>query len=266
MLHWRPSFLLFKYISISELPYLCTFQTQLYSKWSNRCRNHWYRFAEAFNQASNVFSYYFFQILKNSFEFLNIFSFRSFKFNCVRNDLSSQSFSVSLASLCRSFQPKFVSVSVFQILNFLQFAKTFLLSISGITWAHHDIRTNFEFSSIWKMVEKRGNLGIVNLGGIASNFQNSCATKMAKLSYDSSRCIGSYQVWSSRIMAESREKASLLHRKINWRPSCGEKLSADQCDPTDDRFPSNEEKNGGDEKSWLLFGIESKFSLSLVEI
>lgn len=204
MLHWRPSFLLFKYISISELPYLCTFQTQLYSKWSNRCRNHWYRFAEAFNQASNVYSYYFFQILKNSFEFLNIFSFRSFKFNCVRNDLSSQSFSVSLASLCRSFQPKFVSVSVFQILNFLQFAKTFLLSISGITWAHHEIRTNFEFSSIWKMVEKRGNLGIVNLGGIASNFQNSCATKMAKLSYDSSRCIGSYQVWSSRIMAEKR--------------------------------------------------------------
>lgn len=67
-------------------------------------------------------------------------------------------------------------------------------------------------------------------------------------------------------MAESREKASLLHRKINWRPSCGEKLSADQCDPIDDRFPSNEEKNGGDEKSWLLFGIESKFSLSLVEI
>lgn len=220
----------------------------------------------ALQKLSNVFSYYFFQILKNSFEFLNIFSFRSFKFNCVRNDLSSQSFSVSLASLCRSFQPKFVSVSVFQILNFLQFAKTFLLSISGITWAHHDIRTNFEFSSIWKMVEKRGNLGIVNLGGIASNFQNSCATKMAKLSYDSSRCIGSYQVWSSRIMAESREKASLLHRKINWRPSCGEKLSADQCDPTDDRFPSNEEKNGGDEKSWLLFGIESKFSLSLVEI
>lgn len=217
----------------------------------------------ALQKLSNVFSYYFFQILKNSFEFLNIFSFRSFKFNCVRNDLSSQSFSVSLASLCRSFQPKFVSVSVFQILNFLQFAKTFLLSISGIMWAHHEIRTNFEF---WKMVEKRGNLGIVNLGGIASNFQNSCATKMAKLSYDSSRCIGSYQVWSSRIMAESREKASLLHRKINWRPSCGEKLSADQCDPTDDRFPSNEEKNGGDEKSWLLFGIESKFSLSLVEI
>lgn len=62
----------------------------------------------------------------------------------------------------------------------------------------HQFRVSIDFGRWWK---KRGYRKMSILGGIASNFQNSRATKMGKLSRaisDCSRCIGSHE--SSRYM------------------------------------------------------------------
>lgn len=87
----------------------------------------------------------------------------------------------------------------------------------------HQFRVSIDFGRWWK---KRGYRKMSILGGIASNFQNSRATKMGKLSRaisDCSRCIGSHE--SSRVYDPRELKESSSGRAESLSSRIEEKLT-----------------------------------------